>query len=84
MKARKLLDNASGSFGPQAMEIIGRAFDEAWAGIAPKYTGVSAQAARLELATIILTRASDGCRDVEALKDAALKAMKRDAGGYTG
>jgi hypothetical protein len=84
MRARDLLDNAAGSFGPEAMKVIGKAFDEAWSSIAGNFTSASEQGARLKLATIILSIANEDSRDVEALKNAAIKAMSRDAGGCVG
>ena len=84
MNAHELLDNAAGSFGPEAMKVIGQAFDEAWASIAGNFTSESVQGARLTLATFILSIAEGDSRDVEALKNAAIKAMRRDAGGRAG
>jgi len=37
MQARKLIDGAS--FGPDALKAIGQAFDEAWAEVAPHFSG---------------------------------------------
>jgi hypothetical protein len=68
MKAQQLLRYATQSFGPEAMKVIGQAFDEAWASIAGKFTTHSAETERLRLATIILAVATDDSRDVEALK----------------
>jgi len=78
MKARELLDNTAGSFGGQAMKVIGQAFDEAWASIAGNFTSEFAQGARPKLATFILSIAEDDSRDLEALKNAAIQAMRRD------
>jgi hypothetical protein len=76
MKARKLLNGASVSFGPAALKVAGRAFDEAWADIAGNYSGAQQiEAARLKLATAILSVATDASRDVEELKRAALARM---------
>jgi hypothetical protein len=77
MKARALINDAA-SFGPEALKVIGRAFDEAWASIADRFpAGAPAQSARLRLATALLAIASDHSRNVAALKSAALEAMKR-------
>jgi hypothetical protein len=54
MKARELLDDAARSFGPEAMKVIGRSFDEAWVSISGRFTVASAQGARLKLAATIL------------------------------
>jgi hypothetical protein len=75
MSARKLLDGSS--FGPEAMKAIGQAFDDAWKTIEGNF-GTDAHevdAARLRLATAILSIANDDSRDVEALKRSALEAM---------
>ena len=79
MQARGLIDAAS--YGPDALKVITRAFDEAWASIAGNYgtePGVI-ERARLKLADAVLSVASEDSRDVEALKNAALVVM---AGKY--
>jgi hypothetical protein len=49
MKARPPIDEAATSFGPKALKIIGHAFDEAWASIAPQfYSSVAITSARLQ------------------------------------
>jgi hypothetical protein len=75
MSARRLLEGSS--FGPEAMKAIGQAFDEAWKTIEGNFgTGArETEAARLRLATAILSIANDDSRDVEALKRGALEAM---------
>ena len=76
MNARELIDNAS--FGPDALKVIGQAFDEAWASIAGSFdeNPLTVQAARLKLANAILAAArANGHDDVETLKNAALQAM---------
>jgi hypothetical protein len=73
MKARELIDGAS--FGPEALKTIGQAFDEAWLTIAGNFAADTAEAARLRLATAILSVAAEDSRDVEALKRGALEAM---------
>jgi len=71
----RLIDTAS--LGPEALKMIGEAFEAAWAEIARKFSGHPAQveAARLRLATALLSVASEGGRDVEALKRDALLRM---------
>ena len=75
MRARQLIDSAS--FGPDALKVIGDAFDAAWAEIAGGVgtDPVVIEAARLKLANAVLSVASDDSRDVEGLKRAALQAM---------
>jgi hypothetical protein len=81
MKANELIRTASASFGPDALKVIGQAFDAAWASTAGNFTdGASAQSARLQLADIILSIADDGSRDAEAIKLRALDALRDDYG----
>jgi hypothetical protein len=56
MKAKALIEGASGQFGPEALKVIGQAFDEAWAQIACNFGGDPSivESARLSLASIIL------------------------------
>jgi len=77
VRARQLIDSAS--FGPDALKVIGDAFDAAWAEIAGWYgtDPLVIEAARLKLANAVLSVASDDSRDVEALKKAALQVMAR-------
>jgi hypothetical protein len=77
MKTRTIIDEAATSFGPEPLKVIGQAFDEAWASIAPQfYSNIVIASARLRLATIILAIASEDSRDVEALKRDALERME--------
>jgi hypothetical protein len=75
MKARGLIDGAA--FGPDALKVIGQAFDEAWASIADNFgtEPMSIEAGRLALAEALLSVASEDSRDVEVLKRGALEAM---------
>ena len=77
MRARKMLVDAA--FGPDALKIITQAFDEAWTSIADQYKSAEQiEAARVQLANATLSVASDGSRDVEVLKHAALQVMRGD------
>ena len=77
MKAHRLIISAN--YGPEALQVICRAFDEAWAEIAsheiPQPSSISIEAARLKLANIVLTLAADATSDIEALKSGALLAF---------
>ena len=75
MKARQLIDGAS--FGPEALKVMCRAFDEAWQSIQGNFGNdpQDIERARLRLARALLSVASEDCRDVEALKRGALEAM---------
>ncbi len=74
MDARRAIERAA--FGPQALHVMGQAFDEAWDEVAWAFDNKIAQeAARLVLANGILTVATNASRDVEELKQAALRAL---------
>jgi len=77
MSACQLIDTTT--FGPEALKVIGKAFDAAWAEIA---SGVGTdplaiEVARLKLANAVLNVADENSRDVEALKRAALQPICR-------
>jgi hypothetical protein len=77
-EAKRLLERLEGtSFGPEALKIVGRAFDEAWSDIAGNF-GDAAQIeiVRSKLARAILSAASDNSRDVAALKRIGLEAIR--------
>jgi hypothetical protein len=78
MTARAIIDGAS--FGPDALKVIGQAFDLAWAEIVPNFASdpVVTAGARLTLANAILSVATEYSRDVEVLKKAGLEAMARN------
>jgi hypothetical protein len=75
--ARRLIDGAS--YGPDVVKALGRAFDEAWQGIAGNFGNDQqiVEAARLRLANALLSAAGEDTTDVEALKTAALLIMSR-------
>jgi hypothetical protein len=74
VKARELIGGAT--FGPEALTVIGQAFDQAWMEINDRFTGpLAAEAARLVLANGILANATDDSRDAEELKHAGLRVM---------
>jgi hypothetical protein len=78
MRARQLIDSAS--FGPEALQAIGQAFDGAWADIADHFGNDPTEIdnARYKLATALLSIASEDSRDAEVLKNAALLRMAMD------
>jgi len=73
MKARQLIGKAS--YGPDELNVLFQAFDEAWEVVAPSVSGRAAaiESARLKLADIILGLAREGGRDAEQMKDAAIR-----------
>ena len=74
MKAAKIL--AGCTFGPEALNIIGKAFDDAWGNIAEHFAGDArrAEAVRERLAHAVLV-ASEDSRDAESLRTMALQIM---------
>jgi hypothetical protein len=78
VSAKRLIDGVS--FGPDALRVIGQAFDAAWADIAGNFGDHPAQveAARLKLANAILAIANEDSRDAEELKRTALERMVAD------
>jgi hypothetical protein len=75
MNVRQLIEGAS--FGPDALKVIGRAFESAWAQIEANFGNDpdDIAKARYRLATAILSVAKEDSRDIYALKTAALEAM---------
>jgi hypothetical protein len=78
MRARRLIDGAS--FGPDALQAIGQAFDAAWAEIGSNFGDDPAEIddARYKLANALLSVASEDSRNVDVLKKAALQRMALD------
>jgi hypothetical protein len=78
MKARELIQNAA--FGPQDLDIVYRAFDEAWKSVDGNFGDdpVAIEAARTRLASVVLTVARNGITDAQALEEAALQAFALD------
>jgi hypothetical protein len=81
MRARKLIESAS--FGPETLNTLFQAFDQAWAILAPRYgsDATAIEAARTRLANILLSLARADSRDAGALKDAALQQYLAATGG---
>ena len=73
MKARNLIEDAT--FGPDALKVMGKAFDDAWSEIAPQFSenGLKSHSARLRLARAVLSFATEDSRDSDELKNAALQ-----------
>jgi len=68
---------AGATFGPDALNAMYKAFDEAWARVEHHFDGSpsSIEAARRTLANAILSVASDDSRDPEELMNLGLQAM---------
>jgi hypothetical protein len=75
MRARQAIGSAS--YGPDELNVLFKAFDEAWEVIAPTVSGSAdaIDARRMKLAAVILGLASGGERDVDVLKTAAIQIM---------
>jgi hypothetical protein len=78
MKASQLIADAT--FDPDQLKAIRKAFDDAWAQIAPQVSKrpEAIEAGRLKLASIVLSIAKRGTLDPKALTDEALKLMFAD------
>jgi hypothetical protein len=76
MKARQLIGGAA--FPPDALIVIFEAFDDAWSEVAPEVGDDAAaiDAARLSLATIVLSLARTGPVERHGLKAAAVEAFR--------
>jgi hypothetical protein len=75
MKARLLLESCS--LGPDDLKIAFRAFDGAWSQIAERYTRPEAmEAARMRLATLILTLVPD-TKDAIEMQAIAVQEMTK-------
>jgi hypothetical protein len=68
---------AGAIFGPVALKVIYRAFDDAWGRIERHFddSPSARETARRQLADAILSVATDECRDAEALMNLGLQAM---------
>jgi len=76
MEARRLIDNAS--YGPEALKALSQAFEEAWAEIEGNFgCDQSREAARVKLATALLSVASDESRDVELFEEGSASGNDR-------
>jgi hypothetical protein len=69
-----MIDRAA--YGAETVKAMGQAFDRAWGEIAGDFSGTSRiETARTQLAEALLSVATEGAVDVEALKTGALEAM---------
>jgi hypothetical protein len=58
---KEIIDSMGATYGPEALKVIGKAFDDAWAEIGPGFSknGLQAQSARMTLANAILEEATE-------------------------
>ena len=73
MKARQCIEGTS--YGPEALNAMTQAFDQAWSVIARNISQDASEAARARLAKALLSVAAEDSGDVKALKRKALEAM---------
>jgi hypothetical protein len=75
MRAKKLIEGAS--YGPEALKIVCQAFEEAWTSIAGNFGDDPAviEAARINLAKIILAFPHNEIKDVKQIKQSSLQIM---------
>ena len=78
MKAGQLIADAT--FDPDQLKAIRKAFDDTWAQVAPQVSKRpdAIEAARLKLASIVLSIAKRGPLEAKHLTDEALKLMLAD------
>ena len=77
MRARQLLDRSFPLYGPETMKAVYRAFDEAWATIAPS-VGTDPQTideTRLKLAESVLAVTGPDSTNVDQIRALALQIM---------
>jgi hypothetical protein len=79
MKAGRLI--AEATFDPVQLNAIKKAFDDAWAQIAPNVSSrpEAIEAGRLRLASIVLSAAKRGILDPKQLTDEALRLLSDPA-----
>jgi hypothetical protein len=76
MKARQLISGAA--YGPATLQVLGAAFDAAWAAIRHQYDGTDVgqvEAARMRLAHAVLAVATEHSDSVDQVQNAALQVM---------
>jgi hypothetical protein len=80
VKVRHMIGGAA--FAPDVLKVIFQAFDDAWAEVAPIISGRASavEAARLSLATIVLSLANRSPVERTALKTAAVDAFRAKHG----
>jgi hypothetical protein len=72
--------NCSATYDPDALKALGETFDSAWASVAHNFGDLSREAARLEMAMLILEFAADGYGSYLELKCRAIGAISAARG----
>jgi hypothetical protein len=83
MKPRRLIEKTS--YGPDEIKALGKAFDDAWARVAPSVNSrpQAIEAARFALANIVLGLAKHGNVDPQSLADKAAQIMLSHSPGFS-
>jgi hypothetical protein len=76
MKAGQLVSGANS--GPEVLRVVCQAFDDAWTEIAPSVTNtpLAIEAARLNLANVVLSLAKQDSSDPELIKTEAVRQLR--------
>ena len=69
------VDETSAEFGPETLQVLGEAMDEAWRRVEISYVNGNAAGARAVLAEHILALAKQGERDPKRLVEGALNRL---------
>jgi hypothetical protein len=72
----RTLLNSNTSFDRDTVQLLCRAFDEAWQDIAGNYGNMAVEDRRTRLAAIILQLVSNGERNVADIKETALEILR--------
>jgi hypothetical protein len=71
------LHNCGGTFDPDTMKLLARAFDAAWVDVRGYEAAALAEARRTRLALVILALAREGTRNEREIKERAVKYMNK-------
>lgn len=74
MRARRIIEDTA--FAPEVLEVLRKAFDEAWAEIAEKFGPDEHETAREILAYSLMSMTRDNSSDVAMLRRAGVRAMQ--------
>lgn len=70
-------DRYDGTYDAETVKLLGRAFEEAWASIECNFTGETRiEAARAELADIVLSFPHREVKDVEQIKASSIQLLR--------
>ncbi len=75
MEARRIIDGSA--FGPEVLQVIRRAFDDAWRIIEQRFPDHMHADARKVLAKAVMSAARENSSDSAMIRDASVRAMRR-------